>query len=129
MTASVSSLLAVVKDVALDALERREPVAWLGGPTTPARHHGDMLIALPVPGSLYWAVRRRDVMGHGHWFFTEYTPRSLGTRSINSRRLLWTMQRVQGAIVKSLAIIPLEDLPDSATAPLPPWKTIYAQFR
>lgn len=127
MTASVSSLLAVVKDVALDALERREPVAWLGGPTMPSCHHGNMLIALPVPGSLYWAVRRRNHVGH--WLFTEYRPFGVGSRTIDSRRSLWTLRRTQGAIVKALAIIPLEELPDSATAPLPPWKTVYAQFR
>ena len=135
---ALQGLLAAARDLAIDALERGQPVAWVGGPL-PSVHHGSLLVAYPVPfvdGRSYWAVRYR---GHaGHWYFRPYSyiavRRTSGTAGIapleDTRKLTkpyyWTLRRVQNAVARCYGLLDLTELPDSVrsaisfTTPPPP---------
>lgn len=118
----------MARDLALDALERRQPVAWVGGPRSNF-HHGKLLVAYPVPfDTSYWAVRCRGT--NNRWFFRPfmYSTQIRGNYPLEDSRKLtkpyfWTLRRVQDAVAHCYGILDLAMLPESvriAVAPLPP---------
>lgn len=128
------NLLAVAKDAALEALERGEPVAWVGG-AVPSAHHARLMVACPIVGSARlerrfgpldpprWAVRRRSHnLEHEEWFFTP-SGRGGGAKLLMMERTLtptyfWTLQRVQEAVARALGLLDLRQIPEHVQRPI-----------
>ena len=121
----LSNMLAVARDAALEALDRGEPVGWIGGRgPMPNAHYARLLVACPVVGATAWAVRRL-AGDDDEWFFTPHASAAgyLLTLTITDERKLtpryfWTLQRVQEEVAHALGLLDLSKIPERAQRPI-----------